>query len=254
MTDGDEAVRREVFVFAPRVDGCRGSNERMSTSTARPFPGLRDALDVVEQHGCTLLYLDARRDFERLARCLGTPRSSRGGGDVFERLQIVSRDEARPHSLSAAHGDGAFPFHTDTAHWPVPARYLLLRSETTSSRQTHVVDIGGVIENSASSALLARGVFSVRNGRRSFLAPAWEPLNRCVRFDQGCMLAANRPAREAIAVLTSLVAVAPVISVDWTEGRTLLVDNWRCMHARGVASSSERQEPRRLLRALVEVL
>ena len=41
--------------------------------------------------------------------------------------QIVPQVRASPNSYSGIYGTGAFPMHTDMAHWHLPPRYLLLR-------------------------------------------------------------------------------------------------------------------------------
>lgn len=214
---------------------------------------LRDALDVVQQRGWTALQVDTSQEFEILAHTLGTPRPSRSRAEVFERLRVLPRDRARRHSLSAQHGEGAFPFHTDTAHWAEPARYVLLRSETESSRPTRVVDLRDALNDPSMQGLFARAVFAIRDGRRSFLAPAWDARCQRLRFDRGCMLAANRAALKAAALMDTLVATASTASLEWIAGRTLLIDNWRCVHSRGVTADKDDAESRELVRALIEV-
>src|ERR1700720_1820892 len=41
-------------------------------------------------------------------------------------IQPQTLEDATPNTLSSRFGLGQFPFHTDTAHWKIPARYLVL--------------------------------------------------------------------------------------------------------------------------------
>jgi hypothetical protein len=47
---------------------------------------------------------------------------------VVERVSPKPARQARPGTMSARYAIGAFPLHTERAHWPVPPRYVLLRS------------------------------------------------------------------------------------------------------------------------------
>jgi hypothetical protein len=172
---------------------------------------------------------------------------------MFESLRVVSRRNARPYSLSAQHGEGAFPFHTDVAHWSVPARYLLLRSDAASVRSTNVAAVRDSLGHAACLELFCRAVFLVRNGRHSFLASAFEPRLSLFRFDPGCMVPADRAARDVVEHLSILTSTGCATSVTWTAGCTVLVDNWRCMHSRGVLPHGVEEESRELRRALIEV-
>src|SRR4051794_10640327 len=61
-----------------------------------------------------------------MARQLGEPVPSRAGRQLVDRLTPIPSSRSYPRSLSRMFGTSAFPLHTDTAHWPIPARFLLL--------------------------------------------------------------------------------------------------------------------------------
>ncbi len=193
----------------------------------------------LEQNGWVVLITASDVDFERLAYGFGSPRPSRARGPAFERLSVLTQSDARAHSQSARYGEGAFPFHTDAAHWPVPARFLALRSATPSSRPTLIVDAATTLASVGLRSLLENGLFAVVNGRHSFLAAAWDQRRSLLRYDPTCMRAVTRAAARAAALLDKGIRVAPSTSVNWSAGTTVIIDNWRCLHARGVASEPD---------------
>jgi alpha-ketoglutarate-dependent taurine dioxygenase len=91
----------------------------------------------------------------------------------------------------------------------------------------------------------------VDGGRGRFLTSILGSLDDAesplVRFDEGCMRPADPTfgsARETIHRLTSSHARA----IDWIPGRTVVLDNWRTLHARsGFAGPGETRVLERVL-------
>src|SRR4051794_6145768 len=81
--------------------------------------------------------ISSRDDLIKLAQSLGRPRPSLTGSIVKE-LRPVAKHAAQRLTLSATYGLGTFPLHTDTAFWPVPARYVVLRVHGDLRRSTTV--------------------------------------------------------------------------------------------------------------------
>ena len=210
-----------------------------------------DLAQQVKADGWLLVQTSSFEEFEAIARALGRPRAARVGGPAFERLSVMIPADAYPHSHSARYGEGPFPLHTDAAHWETPARFVVLRAEASSSRPTLVLDLARSLEDPSVRANLADSVFTVVNGRRSFLAPAWEERRRFVRYDPSCMRPATRGAARVADFFRSLGGSARPTSVLWSPGATLVLDNWRCVHGRGEAAEPD-LGVRVLRRALVE--
>src|SRR5450432_1221246 len=193
---------------------------------------MRDLLGKVRERGWSVLTTGSIAEFRSLGQTLGRARSSRLGGPDLEHLRVVSQENARPHSHSAIHGRAAIPFHTDAAHWAIPPRYVVLRSENQTGRATEIIDGRNNVGEQSNAKLLERAVFVAINGRRSFLTSAWNPTVGFLRWDPSCMRAADRTARQALAMLERELSRAHVDRICWNVGTTLVVDNWRCMHAR----------------------
>src|SRR5260370_12977058 len=73
-----------------------------------------------------------------LARSIGRPVPS-PSGELVRELAPKPPAAAGRGTLSKAYGMGAFPLHTDTAFWPVPARYVVLLASGDIRRYTSVL-------------------------------------------------------------------------------------------------------------------
>ena len=178
-----------------------------------------------------------------LADKLGTPEPSRLGGPLVDTLRPVNQEEARPRSLSAIWGLGAFPFHTDGSAQRRPPRYVLLRlaSGSASQRPTLLQDFRALPLGRATKKSLARDVWLVNGGRGRFLTSILSSTlisgSTILRFDPACMRPCSAPTGAARAVLEACL-FSPAI-VDWQPGKLLVFDNWRVLHARAAKAGTD---------------
>ncbi|HWO18326.1 MAG TPA: TauD/TfdA family dioxygenase [Kofleriaceae bacterium] len=188
-----------------------------------------------------------------VARSLGEPVPLRRGTSVISNLKVLTRNRALPRSLSAVHGEGAFPLHSDAAHWPQPPRFVLLYAPSGADvrRPTLLADTRDLLNHLSLPEidLLRRGVLRVRSGRSSRLTTIVDRLG-IIRFDADCMEPANTTGEKAVRLVSSWVDACDPIHVTWTLGRLLILDNWRCLHGRDAAPHID-DSGRRLLRVLV---
>lgn len=92
-------------------------------------------------------------------------------------------------------------------------------------------------------ALLQHGLFTVSTGPMRFLSTARS--SRRLRYDPGCMTAADTPARHLQGRLVA--ASTEAIEHRWTDPDTvLIIDNWRTLHARAAVNNPA--EPRLMRR------
>ena len=170
----------------------------------------------------------------QLAEVLGTPVTSRKRSRLIDELRPTAKSEAHPCSLSRHYGTGAFPLHTDTAHWRTPAHYVLLRAAAVDDpcRPTLILDSRSLQLNASDRCLLKRAVFAVRSGRSSFLTTIVPGDEQFFRFDRDCMFPKSPSAVRALSILASAETSCPVIEIHWAANRTLVLDNWRFLHGR----------------------
>lgn len=115
----------------------------------------------------SLLEWPSEKELLPLAERFGSPVSVRRSDAVASLLRPTTKSEASPRSLSALHGTGAFPFHTDCAHHRIPPRFTLLRlaHRSESDRPTLLLPLKELALNEAEAARLRNTVWLVNGGR-----------------------------------------------------------------------------------------
>jgi Taurine catabolism dioxygenase TauD, TfdA family len=194
-------------------------------------------------------------DFDALASAIGPVIKCRAG-ETRKALVPYSIDAAPRYSMSAITGTGAQPMHTDCAYFLLPPRYVMLRCESPGEAQccTHlwILDPEALLA-SQHKALLRPGWVARGGGRRpAFYA---QVLNRSsngqpfLRFDPCCMTPPDSDHAQIEEVTTVLTALSEARQFTWQRGNALVIDNWRCLHGRGVGA--EHAPGRRLERWLI---
>lgn len=166
-------------------------------------------------------------------------------GQAVHELRPIEAHQARPRTLSATHGLGPFPAHSDGAHLESPPRFVLLWcAEDDENRPTFIYPWAEV-EARIDRGQAFREVFEYRGGRVNRMGTVISKDRPFVRYDPGCMRPATRRAPELLnSIFCAVEDVTPTV-VDWTAGAGLILDNWRNLHARGSAAAVG---TRRLLR------
>lgn len=188
----------------------------------------------------------------QLAQRLGRPSGDVRDPRIVRAISPQAHSAALKNSLSSRYGLGAFPFHTDTAYRRIPARYLILRciDPGPGGRQTIIVNTALWQMARYESELLHRALWKVR-AAQPFLATLMERTSwgSRMRLDFDCMSPATSDAGRAREVVQDIIASTSRVTIDWSADALLVIDNWRCIHARGAAAIPD--ENRRLERILV---
>jgi len=213
----------EMTVTRPLADG----------KSAKASPNLGSVGSALRADGLAQIEWPTDRAFEGLADQLGiVVRSQR-------RLEPKTRVEAHPASLSADHGRGRFPWHTDGAQETQPPRWLLMRVLTPTHTPTHFLDAMALLESSYMEEAVTRGAWSVSGGPHTFYAPVRSPISGRLRWNQDLMKPASRLAREVEHLWTLTLGQVEYVEHDWRLGRVLIVDNTRWLHARPAVSLND---------------
>ncbi len=185
-----------------------------------------------------------------LAEQLGTPVQGRVRG-LVEPLRPRSSECAPMASLSRTYGLNSFPFHIDTAHWTVPARYLILSCADPGefAARTLLVCKDVVPISVEERTILKSALFFVRNGRKSFYSTILGLNRDFIRFDPGCMEPLSLEAVQALELFSPRRIRQFAQLIDWESGDSLVIDNWRTLHAREAVDGQSSK--RLLLRCLV---
>jgi alpha-ketoglutarate-dependent taurine dioxygenase len=177
-----------------------------------------------------------------LARSLGRPIMT-STGELLKGLRVTSRSHARPGTLSSAYGSGEFPLHTDTAFWPLPARYLVFRVQGDNRRRTTVLSFADVFQQCSPPALLLaeKAIWLVRTKLGSFYCSLRIQGHCGWRYDGACMFPANPAARELRGLLDSLTASGRGANINWQRDEALVLLNWSVLHGRGPSPEDEKE-------------
>ena len=180
---------------------------------------------------------------EDLAAGLGEPLDPWGDG-LVQRLE--PRDSGPPNTYSGLFGLGAFPLHTDLAHWLIPPRYLLLRCGKGYADVPTLLLDGTEIVREMDADALGRAI--VRPRRRQSgelrLLRLWSTPMRatgCLRWDQVFLQPASVEGRRAFDSLRDRLEIATPTQIVMIEpGEAIIIDNWRMLHARPAIPAGRR--------------
>lgn len=160
-----------------------------------------------------------------------------GEGPAVHRIVPTERDATTPNTYSGLYGLDAFPFHTDMAHWRDPPRYLLLRCLVGFEEVPTLLVDGRQIIDEAGQGVLARALVQPRRRVRGEM-----PLLRLhqpgdgvalLRWDEVFIKPASPAGEIGVARFREALRDAPRTEVPLCEpGDTLVIDNWRMLHAR----------------------
>ena len=171
-----------------------------------------------------------------LAKCLGVPVPISDASYITV-LRPTPSHQAKPHTLSSSHGQGAFPLHTDTAFWPLPTRYLIMRVLGDHSRPTTILDFKTVFNHCSKRELhdIRQSIWRIKVPGLQFYCSM--KFNHCHqagwRFDPHCMSPVNEAARRVATKFSLQVNRCHPFSVNWAIGKAVVIDNWRALHGRG---------------------
>jgi alpha-ketoglutarate-dependent taurine dioxygenase len=161
----------------------------------------------------------------------------------FQELTPTCRAAARPGSLSSFTGAGAQPMHTDAAYLANPPRYLVFEcvdpGEVSCKTEAWVTNQTKLLEERPHLLTDPTWVF-LGGGRSRFYSPVLDTVLGIarIRYDPCCMSAAGENKTTLNEVSGLLASYTRQVSFEWTLGAFFIIDNWRCMHARGVGGES----------------
>jgi hypothetical protein len=176
------------------------------------------------------------------------------GGLVQE---LVPKSSSTPNTYSGIYGLNLFPFHTDLATWRQPPRYLLLRCiRGYAAVPTLLVD-GRILADAVTPDILMRAIFKPRRPRDGALSllRLYEPVDdgQRLRWDGVFLKPASKAGEIADVRVREWLARCQPLSIALTRADdTLVIDNWRMLHARSPIPAG--REDRKLERVYLREL
>lgn len=169
-----------------------------------------------------------------LARSLG-PLANDG---AISHLRPKDCGSATSRSFSYRFGLDRFPMHSDTAYWPLPARYIVLRASAATPTDTLLLPRPQLTQLMISNHA-HRAIFSIRTTTGGYYGRAYSGLSAsAIRFDPCYMRSANCAARTLSQAL-SFPSPEDIHTFSWTGCNALVIDNWACLHGRASVVSGD---------------
>jgi L-asparagine oxygenase len=180
-----------------------------------------------------------------------------GNGDSIHQLIPNACESATPNTYSGIYGLGRFPFHTDLAHWRNPPHYIMLRCVIGFEEVPTLLANGFRLVDKVGPRLLARALVQPRrpiNGRLPLLR-IYQPRDTApvLRWDEVFFRPVSRIGEAGVTLFReALGTCTPTRIALAIPGDTLVIDNWRILHARSPIPTG--CEARTLQRAYLERL
>lgn len=196
-----------------------------------------------------MLYDDAARQLGVFAKM--------NDGRHHTHLKPREKGDSQPSSYSGIYGLERFPFHTDLAHWRGPPRYLILRCVTGfADVPTQLID-GQEIIKIVGNVNLQRALVRPRrplNGKMPLLRLLQQfDGNQMLRWDEKFLLGASELGLEVMTLVRRAIDQIDQKNITLLDvGDTIIVDNWRMLHARAPIPESCRG--RHIVRSYMEKL
>ena len=211
------------------------------------------SLDIsqLEREGFLLTYGVCETDLIDLVQQLGPIRVDRRSPDPVRDIRPQPVQSAKKNTLSSRYGTDAFPFHTDTAHWDQPARYLVLYcvNPGEGNRPTLLQDSRAWQLDDAQKDMACRALWKTGHVRpRLCMLAERTKRGLAVRYDKDCMRPMTAEAHALEALVEFRISCSTQAQIDWQPECLLVIDNQRMVHARG---KSDRPDTSRALKRLL---
>jgi alpha-ketoglutarate-dependent taurine dioxygenase len=164
--------------------------------------------------------------------------------------------EPRSHNFdnrgawSNIYGAGKFPMHTDFAYEAVPPRFIVLRCVklNNSNRSTRVFDTKMLPTHLTRQ--IAKIPWMIRHKERRGVIRMIDKGTKkgfeIWRYDPVCMSTYFSKHRRVIERLEEIFA-NKAACIQWQVDWSVIIDNWRCLHGRGLNTTSDTREEVRVL-------
>ena len=173
----------------------------------------------------------SREPIETLAASLGPITFDPRYPQEVRDISPTPAQSAPPNTLASRYGLGAFPFHTDTAHWVMPCRFVVFRciSPGSGARPTLLIDA----DRAFSELEIGEGVWVTAFVRPRLCSARADGPRPIWRYNPDCMRPYSLRAKEESTRMRRRLDDETYVRHRWDAGDVLVVDNWRMLHARG---------------------
>lgn len=196
----------------------------------------------LERDGYSFIHRVRETDLLDTVRQLGPLRVDPRSPEPVRNIRPQPIEFAKENTLSSRYGADAFPFHTDTAHWERPARYLALYCVDPGEgrRPTLIQDSRQWRLDEDETDLACRALWKTGHLRPRLCMFAESAEGElAIRYDMDCMRPMTREARELEALIEVRISRSAQTQIDWQPESLLIIDNRRMVHARGKSNGPD---------------
>lgn len=166
-------------------------------------------------------------------------------GNIIQKLRVRQKGAGIRNSFSYCFGQEKFPWHTDTAFWNIPVRYIMLSSQRPSTCTTNCVRIDKLFDDKEYFKFLSlRAIFLVRLPSSIRVLPfLFKNANSYgYRYDQHIMTPYNKEAKELDQYIKEKLRKNNYSSIHWNGQCLALIDNWKVVHNRSKCINDPERE------------
>jgi L-asparagine oxygenase len=169
-------------------------------------------------------------------------------------IEIIPGISKSKNTLTTRYGFGAFPFHTDTAYWEKPAKYIALycKNEGDGNRPTLFVELEDILKENKIYKNLKESFFALKiDGKNIITKPIFSKDDEiCIRYDKDCMIPQNESAKALISQIDQLSEEFVNLKAKyWKSGDLIIFNNYKLLHSRG--NSQTIDSNRTLIKGLI---
>jgi alpha-ketoglutarate-dependent taurine dioxygenase len=205
-------------------------------------------LDKLESNGwLELENISSDHELIRISRTLGQI-VLQGSDELIYKLNPNNGEKGIKGTFSNRFGYGYFPLHTDTAFWTIPVRYILLSATRISSCNTILTSASCLLDqlsvNERKEA--ERAIFKIKTIHSQFYSSLLFTENNImgIKYDPTCMTPVNNCAKKFV---KKMEEIKPNLKeIKWSGNNAVIIDNWKALHGRGIASINETRELKRI--------
>lgn len=214
------------------------------------MPTISEYKQILRERGVVEIELDTISDkiLIEIASCFGRIVSG-ARNEIIQNLHARNIGEGPIGSFSYCVGYDAFPWHTDTAYWDIPVRYLLLTSEHPSPCSTLYQSFDELSSSIIDfDNLMSRSIFLLNvAGKKRYLSPSFRDKNgkSGYRLDFHIYRPMNTEAHLLMEKVEDYLS-SHCQRVNWTGTKVAIIDNWRIIHSREKAHNDKNRLLKRI--------
>lgn len=202
-------------------------------------------IDALKTNGFAIIEeIHSQDDLISLAKSIGKIVPHPNGKNVAV-LTSSNGENSLKGTFSHTYGLAAFPFHTDTAFWTLPARYVVMGMFAASRCTTNYVSMneiakwisGDLFSKAQQSLYLLKTIEGAKYTSAAFKKNGmWG-----IRFDPNIMTPMNEQAKKFHHELMIAIENAGCKKINWTGNKAVVFDNWNYLHARSAVNGESRE-------------